>query len=365
MQYRWIGLGLALASLTMAARPVKSGIAPAFYAYFRVDGITNQVVGVSVAGDGGISQIAGSPFTAAGNTALGGDARVTGSLAISRARRTVFIGGGSGVGAAKIAADGTLTPVAGSPFGSAPAQGVAVAEIGSKTFVYASDTASSLVHIFRASNSGALSRATNPVFMPGARGITVAGRRVFFALSDGKFVVCKLKENGALAALPGYPKATGLPSLDQITPATNGKFVYASAADGRVQGYRLNDSGKSILLTGSPFLVRDGYAGGVLPLARISPRFLGVSLTGNGVGPNFAVLRRGTDGKLSKTAFSGSTADGIPVVAASPDGQFYVVATSTGALGTIHVNATNGAVTPGLQLNAGLDDLTGAAAYRP
>jgi 6-phosphogluconolactonase len=184
---------------------------------------------------GKLSTVAGSPFP----TDTGPE-----FLAVAAGSKFLFVGnaGSDTVSAFQIdAASGTLTPVAGSPFvtGARP-EGVTVDPMG--RFVFVGNQASSSISVLRIASNGALTAVPGSPFAAKSPFQLVTNRQgtVLFVnnfpdsmASDFNTVSAfQVSSNGMLTAVPGSPFATansvGFASSMGLAADSGGKFLFVA-----------------------------------------------------------------------------------------------------------------------------------------
>lgn len=319
-----LSAALALSWLPTAAHAAPAAEAPR---YLLVAGAGSSNIGVlRVAPDGGLTPVAGSPF-ASGTGSL--------TLEITPDGRRVYTGhvvSGAIIGY-DLAADGTLREIAGSriDFGE-PVIGVTITPDGRRLFVTVGGVANE-VRSYDITATGVLvptgaeptrvegmSALSLPVLTPDARTLFVSS---FVAGTVAAFAV------GADASLTplGTPLATGeRPALPTVTP--EGRFLYISnEGTNDVSGYVIAADGRLSPAPGSPYAT-GGTPHGTAITADSRRLYLPASTGGQVEG--FAI---GADGAL--TALPGSPyptpAGALPgrVVLAPGERQLYVVDTLT------------------------------------
>ncbi|MGV3722979.1 MAG: hypothetical protein ACO1SX_18935, partial [Actinomycetota bacterium] len=112
---RVLQVGLIVAMVCAVAAPGLTARRRNTFLYVHDNGAPNQVWSYELGRDGLLEPLEGPP-TSTGNSDFN-QAGVFGSAAYSAKRKLLFTTGGSGVSAFRVAADGTLTLVTGSPFG--------------------------------------------------------------------------------------------------------------------------------------------------------------------------------------------------------------------------------------------------------
>jgi len=225
------------------------------------NGASMTITVYSVAANGALSQVAGSPFPGSAGGPLA-SAKVTSDgkfLAVSAAPGNISM--------FTITATGGLTLVPGSPFPDTGAAGIDCNCAGSQVYVAINGTASAKVDVFNISLSGALSRIPGSPFTgPGANSNVVKlspDDSTLFESDQGSntVTVFSVAANGSLTVVPGSP----FPTPGTIAPsgmATNqaGTLLYAAAINNLISGFSIGASGALTSVPGSPF--SNGFPGG-------------------------------------------------------------------------------------------------------
>jgi 6-phosphogluconolactonase len=302
----------------------------------------NQVFAFRLNADGTLDPIAGSPFISGGTgSSCGGQCQ---TASYSSKSHMLFTASGNGVFAWRAAADGSLALVAGSPFGSGRIFGVAVVQMGSSTFVYGSDFNNDRVQGFKVQPGGALAAVPGSPFTTGSGpdGMTSAKNTLVVANEQVSAISAyKVQKDGSLVAAPGSPFSTGAGFDFNVNIEPKGKFVY-TADDSNSQVFGLSVGKKDAALTalaGSPF----ASASPTSELALgVSSLFYALSS-----GDTVQAFRREKTGTL--TALGGSLATGLGDIdagAMDSKGKFLVLAASGANLvRSFAVNAATGALT--------------------
>src|SRR5262249_25182953 len=135
--------------------------------YVHDNGSPNQVFAFKFNSDGTLDPVAGSPFaTDNSDDDCGAYCETAG---FSANKKLLFASGGDGVTVFKAAAGGGLTLVGGGPFGGTRLLGLAVVEKGTKTFVYASDFDGDKIFGFQVQSDSTLAALPGSPF-PGGDG---------------------------------------------------------------------------------------------------------------------------------------------------------------------------------------------------
>ena len=236
----------------------------------------NTVSGLRISDDGALTPVPGSPF-ATGFEPI--------SVAVDLLRRFVYTatqGNSSSSGVVwtyRIGSDGSLTPVAGSPFPVGTFSTSLAVDLV-RPFLYMANPLSETVSGFRIGKEGALTPVPGSPFAPGSFPSSVAiapplglGRFVYVGNLGNPSTVLgfRIKRDGALTPVPGSPFLTGN-TPGRVAVDLFGRFVY-TVNDNNISGFHIGSMGSLSPVPGSPFA-----AGAVPssmafsePLANLSP----------------------------------------------------------------------------------------------
>ena len=227
---------------------------------FAANGASMTITVFSIAVNGSLSQVAGSPFLtgAAGSLA---NAKVTSDgqfLVVSSApgQLSMF----------NILATGELTPVAGFPLADTGAAGIDCNCASTQLFVALNGTASAKVDVFDIGLNGALSRiAGSPFTGPGSNSNVAVlspddGTLFVSNAGSNSLTTFSVADNGSLTTVPGSP----FPAPGALTPsgmATNqaGTLLYAADLNNVISGFSIATTGALTAVPGSPF--SNGFPG--------------------------------------------------------------------------------------------------------
>jgi DNA-binding beta-propeller fold protein YncE len=175
----------------------------------------------------------------------------------------------SAVAVVEINADGSLTPIPGSPFVNAALLGgfgIALAPDGERLFL--AHASNNVIEVFDVNqNTGAPSPVANSPFAAGANAPIVLeptpdGRRLYVVESVGQSVqgFNVNAANGMLSGIAGTPEAIG-GQPDGIAVTPSGTHLYASRNDdpGVVFGFSLTATGDLSAVSGSPYPTGGGF----------------------------------------------------------------------------------------------------------
>jgi 6-phosphogluconolactonase (cycloisomerase 2 family) len=184
------------------------------------------------------------------------------------------------VGMYKIAADGSLSQVSGSPFsdGNPPGGSTEAMDMncaGDRLFIM-NNSALPLVDVFRVGSDGALSQIPgSPYTTPGGGALYLSPdeSHLFVAGPQNVVSVFNVATDGSLALVPASPfAATGGTFLGGLVTDPASKFLYVAGYYNRVVGLQINTGGNLSLLAGSPFTASPLAVAGVESLATYPPK---------------------------------------------------------------------------------------------
>jgi|GEM_PF-5981538 len=355
-------LGALLAFLAAGAEA-----ATFVYVHDRAD--PNQIFAFSLAKDGNLEPLPGSPFASEDPTldTCGGQCQ---TMAADKKSARLFTSGDTGISVWDVAEDGSLALVPGSPFTATtdeckgipcPLFGVAAVRVGKRVFVYAAEFDLDQLRGFEVQADGTLVELPTSPFPAGdgPNGIAAAKRLLFAVSEDGAVASYVVGEDGALAPAPGSPLALDPPPVFvyNATPDAKGKRLYvvddgfddpADVDDIPVGVYGFSVDKRTAALTpipGSPFDTAlpveevTGATGGA------TAKKLVVAVGFEEVNNDLQVFKIGGGGALSQLGEAQDS--GLNTVAASfdPKGKWFLVS----SLENVRVNrisARTGEVVP-------------------
>jgi DNA-binding beta-propeller fold protein YncE len=370
-----------------------TAMAQGTFVYTNNDQVPNSISGFSAAANGALSPVAGSPFATGGNgsgggfaaanrittavidnvlyaantasnnvsafsinpvtgvlTALPGSPFATGGIAGSSAGMSLtatpdkkFLIAANGTSATitvfSVAANGTLSPVPGSPFASGASGQLISAKATSDGKFLAVSATSGTILMFTISAAGALAPAAgSPVADAGAAGIdcNCASTQLFVALNaiNTRVDVFDIAMNGALSRIAGSPfSGTGMNSNVAVLSPDDSTLFVTDQASNTITVFSVAANGSLAVVTGSPFPVAAGpagaatnRAGNLLYTASFNNLISGFSVAPNGAltavpGSPFSNGFPGT-GLLSLAVFPAKTCCPPPIISnasATPD----------------------------------------------
>ena len=272
---RWIGL-LALA---LCARAAGAGTFVYVHDYgLEVVPGANQVFGFSLAKNGALEPLAGSPFVSpdlpvSGANFCGGYCQ---TMAYARRAKLLLTSGPGGVTPWRVAEDGALEAVPGSPFRVETGRffGVAAVERKRESFVYLVDWFNDSLYGFRVGDDDSLESlpSVSPVEL-GDVPIVVVARERFLAVvnsGDGTVSSFRIEDDGSLVEAPGSPLPVGDADAYTLDLDPAGRRLYTGD-----------------LVSGSAFLFEVDPRTGALEAGAANPVATELGSTGLG----FALLR--------------------------------------------------------------------------
>ncbi len=321
-------------------------------------------------------------------------------LAISPSGQFVFAQLGASIGVYSAGSDGSLSPIAGSPF-TMPGANLRMAPDPLGRFLFVTDTTTDAISVFSVEVSGALSEVPGSPFLAGpnpqALAVSADGQRVF-AGNFGDAVtpqmsisVFDVASSGALIPVTGSPFAVQLPTADSMDLAVHPilPFLIAtgdlSTPGNDVSVFAISEFGALSPVVGSPF--RSGSQQGGLRNVAISADGKFVFLVNaRDLFPNplppcilaspclidtLGVMRLSESGALTHVPGSPFAIPNVDPtqsrIAISPDGTLvftpYTFESAGATAVAVHRVGTTGAVTahPGSPFSAGIPRARGLA----
>ena len=305
----------------------------------------NSINGYSVAADGTLTSLAGSPVATGGLGATVACPSVN-RLALSAGNNLLFVsnGGDQTISAFQIdPANGALTATAGSPFASGltldACSGISLSATLDGRFLMASSNGQ--IATFGIGAGGALTplfNAVNPV-VPNA-GMKISANGLFLAVSNGTSVsVFDINPDGSLTAASGSPFAeAGTGSLAGLDFSSTSGLLYgaeASPTAALADAWTVGANGALAAIAGSPFSTTAINSNVVL----LSPNdaFLFASNSGSASVSSFSV---GASGSLTSLGSFGSASSlHTPVgMATDRSGSLLYVADDTFGVGVFRID---------------------------
>jgi 6-phosphogluconolactonase (cycloisomerase 2 family) len=276
----------------------------ATFVYTNNDRTPNSVSAFSVDANGSLSPVPGSPFLTSGN-GVGGGFFAANRITASVVKDFLYAAnaGSNTVSAFSInPATGVLTTIAGSPFvtgGVGDGVGISLTATPDDKFLIAANGASSTVTVFSIAANGSLSPVPGSPFPSGAAGlladakVTSDGKFLAVTSAPGNITMFSISSAGALAPIPGFPLgAPGAAGIDCNCASTLLFVARNGAAAARVAVFGIGLSGDLLPIAGSPF----SGPGSNSNIAVLSPddSTLFVSNQGNNTVTTFAVGGNGS-----------------------------------------------------------------------
>jgi 6-phosphogluconolactonase (cycloisomerase 2 family) len=300
---------LTLSSLDAKAQPN--------YLYTNDNQFFNTVTAFSVAANGALTPVPGSPFLTNGLGAGGGFfAAVRINVSVVGSLLYVTNESSNDISAFTInPATGALTAVPGSPFptggfsGGVSGPGTSLAVTPDNRFLYATNPGSVDVSVFSIAANGALTPiAGSPFLLAGVPdGIKLSPDGRFLTIAfviDDTVGVYAINANGTLTAVPGSPfPSPGIGSVAGLDINCAGTLLYAGQAaflGTHVDGFNIASNGSLTPVPGSPFASSPGDNSNVVLLSN-DERFLFVS---NQFSSTVTVFNVAANGSLSPVAGS-------------------------------------------------------------
>jgi 6-phosphogluconolactonase len=255
-----LSLGLVLWAVCLPAQGT--------FVFTNNDRIPNSISAFSAAANGALSPVPGSPFLTGGNGAGGGffaSNRIT--TAVVKAFLYAANSGSNTVSAFSInPATGVLTAVLGSPFatgGVADGVGISLTATPDDKFLIAANGLSRTITVYSIAANGTLSQIAGSPFPSGAFG-SLASAKV---TSDGKFLAVSwvpgnistfsISATGGLTLTPGSPFADpGAAGIDCNCASTQLYVAVNGTASAKVDVFNISPTALSGVLSripGSPF----------------------------------------------------------------------------------------------------------------
>ncbi len=313
----------------------------------------NTVSAFSVAANGTLTLLSGSPF-ATGGSGSGGGLFASNRVATDAAGKFLFA---SNVGSSNVsvftidAGTGALSLVAGSPFatgGSAGSNSLSLAVTPDGKFLIAGNWGSSNLTVFSIAGSGALAPITGSPFhaLSGPAGIKVSPNGKFLAVGENATNVDQVEmfsiaADGTLSSFGAFAGGGGN-TLAGVDMDCAGNFLYGGEANSTgtiVDGYSVASNGTLTTLTGSPFIPGVGVNSNVVLLSP-DDKTLFVS---NQSSKTITVFGLGANGGLSLVAgspFAMNAASFPAGMATSQDGSFLYVANFNNKVSVFSVSST-------------------------
>ena len=327
-------LGAAAASLLAAAAQAGT------FVYVH-DSSNTQIYAFALGKDGALTPVADSPFAVPGASAgLDGYSQ---TMDYSRKRKVLYAGTGEGVSGMLVNEDGSLAPVAGSPFGPGYLHGVAVVELGGRVFVYAAELADDLLG-FEAGAGGVLTALPSSPFGPldDPSGIADRKNKLFVANETETVETLVIGKDGTPVAAPGQPVPIAADFTYNVNPDPKGKFAYVVDDGLEVFGFAVDKKTAALTsLASSPF---PAAAGGATSGASVAKGLL-LAFAFDEAVDSVQAFRIEKDGLLTALGVAQSTGVLTQSHALDAKGKWLIVAGSD-AVASFAVDRKTGVLTP-------------------
>jgi len=228
--------------LAVGAAPSRAVTASGTFVYVHDRGTVDQVFGFSLARDGTLDPLAGSPFAGppASNSDCGGYCQ---TLSFSKKRKLLFSSHKLGLVSWNVAKDGALTLVQPAAVGGAKNFGVAVVQRGKRTFVYSGLFGSGEVAGYEAGADGFVVPLDASPFPAGtgALGARSFGNRLVISnQNDPSLSSYIVEKDGSLTEAPNSPASTGSEGSFNVDIDPRGRFVYNGNSGTGVSAFSMN-----------------------------------------------------------------------------------------------------------------------------
>jgi len=296
-----MGAGLLVPGAPAAAKKKNKPPGPTFlYLHHNLE--EPEVLAYRLDAEGSLTALAGSPFAVPGEGIT--IASNAGTLAFLAERRLLFAATQTGNSVLRVAEDGALTPVPGSPFGgTAAVSGLAVTKRGKRHFVFGAenDVGAKQVRALELGEDDSLDEVPgSPYPAPNPVSLAIAGTRLICGSfgGAGEVFAFDIGKDGALTSAPGSP--FDVPALAlHVYASPTGKHVYVPHGfDPVAVGLSVKKKADALKpLAGSPFAT--GVASGNSGMALSGGNLLfAIGDTGLGL-DNAQALRRAKNGALT------------------------------------------------------------------
>jgi 6-phosphogluconolactonase len=237
-----------------------------------VNGLSRTITVYSIAANGALSQVAGSPFSS-GASGILVNAKVTPD------GKFLAVSSPGSVSTFSVSAAGGLTPAPGSPLSDDGAAGIDCNCASTQLYVALNGAAFSKVDVFDISLNGALSRiAGSPFTGPGVdSNVPLLSRddsKLFVSDQGSNAVtVFNVAASGSLTVAPGSPfLVPGAVAPSGMATNQAGTLLYTAAFNNLISGFSIAANGALTPVPGSPF--SNGFPGGfgLLSLTMFPPK---------------------------------------------------------------------------------------------
>ena len=319
---------LGLAVLVTAGLAPRAEAAKPLVVYVHDNGTPNRVYAFSKSKTGQLANVPGSPF-ATNNTFgfCGGECQ---TMAHSSKKKLLFVSGGNGISVFRVAKNGALSLVPGSPFGGVALLGIAVVKKGKNTYVYGSDDPNDQVRGYLCQNGQLLELPTSPYPAgDGPVGMNATKKGCLFVPNQNDTTISAyiVQRNGSLLPAPGSPVGVAAGYIYNCYVGPKGKVLYVADCLGpQIFAFAINKRTCALTpLPGSPF------ASAVEPCAGVAPSKKQLVAIAFRTSPlAFAVFSRAKTGGLTPLGGAQATVapSGVGNGAVDSKGKCLVVAAS-------------------------------------
>jgi len=327
----------------------------ATFVYTNNDRVPNSISAFSAAANGSLSPVPGSPFLTGGNGAGGGffaANRIT--AAVAKNFLYAANSGSNTVSAFSInPGSGVLTAVPGSPFatgGIADGVGVSLTATPDDKFLIAANGSSMTITVFNIAANGSLSHVAGSPFASGASGpladakVTSDGKFLAVTAAPGNVRMFSISATGALAAVPGSPvPAAGAAGIDCNCASTELYAALNGMPSAKVDVFDIGINGALSPIAGSPF-IGPGSNSNVAVLSPDDSRLF-VTNQGSSTITVFSVAGNGSLTTVSGSPFPVPSALAPSGVATNQAGTLLYSADFNNLISGFSI-AANGALTP-------------------
>lgn len=333
-----------LVAAAVAALAVPASAGDKFAYIHDRGGDTDRIRAYAVDATGLLTEVAGSPFASSGLP--GGAFSNCATMAPMKfgKQHYLFTSAADGVVVWKIADDGVLTEVPGSPFddgiGPQGYLGTGALVVGGKLFIYSAVLNSDVVVDFEVQADGTLVPLPGPHASTGADpiGLAAARRTVLTADSTSSTLSAfRVGNDGSLTPAPGSPftvtGGTWSVSLDR-----NGRFAYSLDEGTGLHAWSVSASDSTLTeLAGSPFAkgFTGKWSGGEFVGSKL---FFACRWPTPAAGDlDITVLKRASDGSLTTIGYQTTGFASIDVHAVDQDGKFFLAVSADNSRPNVHL----------------------------
>ncbi len=222
--------------------------------------ITSDISVFSIAADGVLTPVAGSPF-AIGDAADGMTLNIVGTILYVLAPNT------NTLIVLSVAADGSLAPIAGSPFAYTAGGSITSFALSSSTLGLSTGTGG-VLSSFSLDALGAPTLVES-IAAAGGQAVTTArkGKLAIVSGPSTAISVVQVASNGTLTEVAGSPFATTFATVGYAVANPSSKYLFATewdfASPGRIEAFFMNSAGALTPINNYP-LTNDGVPTGIV-----------------------------------------------------------------------------------------------------